>query len=404
MTIRQETTRSWPHPLVSVGALMGIAIATAPGSLPRDAMIAAVLVAAFGVSGALIGALAGRLWPCRNRSRRITTAVCGLFSLGLVAQMVWWQSRLHDAVGRQGVDLSWVLTALTPIAAVIAVCAVGRRVRIAGAVVAAAVALTVLSSPTGAAGPPESVSQKFVSAGAVPGSLRVYGELDDRDVSVRARATVERWQAAGGMDRDAVVVAVPTGSGWVDPDAMVGFERRLGGNVSVIAVQYSDIPSWRAFVTSSEPARSNAVAVVSALIDAIDIEPDSSRPQIYLFGQSLGAIGADAARQWVAHHHPGALCHTVLAGAPAGSATLAAPDTTVFANGSDPVVRWSPTLLWQPPRVPPTLSSDLPRAPWFPIASFVQTSADLIGALSFPAGHGHQYGTEQGLLVPRCPR
>lgn len=404
MTARHTTRRSWPHPLVSVGALMGEAIAAAPGSLPRDALIAGILLAAFGVLGALIGATVGHRWPCGPRSRRITAGVSAVLSLGVVAQMVWWQACLHSAVGRPGVDVTWVLTALTPMAAVVAVCAVGRRVRIACAIVAAAVAVTALPSPAGAAGAAETVSQKFVSTGAGPGSLRVYGELDDRDVSIRARSTVARWQAAGGMDRGAVVVAVPTGSGWVDPDAMVGFEDRLHDDVSVIAMQYSDIPSWRAFVTSSQPARSSAVALVSALIDAIDTEPEPSRPQIYLFGQSLGAVGADAARQWAAAHDPGMLCHTVLAGAPAGSATLAAPDTTVLANGSDPVVRWSPTLLWEPPHLPPTLSSDLPRAPWLPIASFVQTSADLVGALSFPAGHGHQYGTEQGTSVPRCPR
>ena len=42
--------------------------------------------------------------------------------------------------------------------------------------------------------------------------------------------------------------------------------------------------------------------------------------------------------------------------------------------------------------------------PWFPVASFVQTSVDLLGALSFPAGHGHQYGTEQGTRAPLCER
>lgn len=403
MSDRRTTKRTWPHPMVSIGALLGSAIALAPGGLPRDALIAGVLPAIFGVLGALIGMIAGHWWSCGDRSRRITAKVCAAFSLGLFAQMVWWQSELHHAAGGQGVGLTWVFTAVAPSAAIVAACSVGRRVRVAGAVVAAAVALTALPSPAGAAESGESVAQKFVSADAGPGSLRVYGMLDGRDVTARAQATVERWQATGGMERNAVVLAVPTGSGWVDPDALAGFEDRLDGDVSVVALQYSDIPSWRAFVTSSEPARSSAVALASALIDVVDTAPESRRPQIYLYGQSLGAIGADAARMWVSDNDQNAICHTVLAGAPAGSAALAPPDTTVLANGSDPVVRWSPKLLWEPPKVPRSLSSDLPRAPWLPIASFVQTSADLIGALSFPAGHGHQYGAEQGLLIPRCP-
>lgn len=403
MSTGRTTKRKWPHPMVSIGALLGAATAMAPSGLPRDALVAGVLPAIFGVLGALIGLIAGHWRSCGDRSRRITAKVCAAFSLGLFAQMVWWQSELHHAVGGQGVDLPWVLIALAPAATIIAACSVGRRVRVASAVVAATVALTALPSPAGAAGSGESVAQKFVSTDAGPGSLRVYGTLGEQDVTARAQATVDRWRATGGMERDAVVLAVPTGSGWVDPDAMAGFEDRLGGDVSVIALQYSDIPSWRAFVTSSDPARSSAVALVSALLEVVETAPQSQRPQIYLYGQSLGAIGADAARAWASDNDKNAICHTVLAGAPAGSAVLAAPDTTVLANGSDPVVRWSPNLLWEPPKVPPSLSSDLPRAPWLPFASFVQTSADLIGALSFPAGHGHQYGAEQGLLVPRCP-
>jgi uncharacterized membrane protein len=206
------------------------------------------------------------------------------------------------------------------------------------------------------------------------------------------------------MHRSAVVIAVPTGSGWVDPDALIGFESRLSGDVGVIALQYSDIPSWQAFVASSDPARDSATAVTAAVVDAVNRVPSTHRPAIYLYGQSLGAVGADTAREWAQSHHPGSLCHTVLAGAPAGSTAVSAPSTTALANGSDPVVRWSPRLLWQPPVLPQNITHDLPTPPWLPIAGFVQTSADLIGALAFPAGHGHQYGTEQGYAIPICPR
>lgn len=394
----------FPHPLVSAGTLIGAAVATAPGSLPRTGLIAGLLLAVFGGFGALIGSIGGRWWACGERTRRIAASFAGVLTIALFTAMALWQNDLRCAMGTAPLDVSWLLTALAPSAAVVLTCTLRRRGRVAVAVLAAAVAVTATPSPAGADGPADAVASTFVSARSDPSSLRIYGALDGRDVDLRAAETVRRWQAAGGMDRGAVVVAVPTGSGWVDADAMAGFETRFAGDVSMIALQYSDIASWKAFLSSSEPARRSAVALVSALADAVAEAPGSSRPAIYVYGQSLGAVGADAARSWMRQRAPDTICHTVLAGAPAGSATIAAPGTTVLANGSDPVVRWSPRLLWRPPELPPTLSSDLPTPPWIPVASFVQASADLVGALSFPAGHGHQYGVEQGLIAPRCPR
>jgi uncharacterized membrane protein len=318
--------------------------------------------------------------------------------------MVWWQLELRWALGSEAFGIGWIPTAAAPTAVLAAGALVPSRVRLIGAALAAAVALSFAPSPAGAAGSGESVVQKFAATGAQSTSLRLYGELDNKGITRRADALVDRWQAGGGMHRDAVVIAVPTGSGWVDPDALVGFESRLSGDVGIIALQYSDIPSWQAFMSSSAPARDSAIAVTAAVIDAVNRSPFPHRPTIYLYGQSLGAVGADTARRWAAVHRPGTLCHTVLAGAPAGSATVSAPSTTVLANGSDPVVRWSPQLLWQPPVLAPGITHDLPTPPWLPVAGFVQASADLIGALSFSAGHGHQYGTEQGYAIPDCPR
>jgi uncharacterized membrane protein len=372
--------------------------------LPRDALIQGLLLAAFAGLGAISGMVASRVipWPAA-RARKLTAVAGGLIIVTMFVQMVWWQLELRWALDAGTLGIGWVSTAAVPSAVVAVAAVLPSRIRIFGAVLAAAVALSVGPSPAGAAESRESVAHKFTAVGAQATSLRLYGELDNRDVSDRAQGLVDRWQAAGGMHRSAVVVAIPTGSGWVDPDALTGFESRLSGDVGVVALQYSDIPSWQAFISDSAPARDSAVAVTKAIIDSVNRSTAPTRPQIYLYGQSLGAVGADEARQWAQDHRPGALCHTVLAGAPAGSASVSAPSTTVLANGSDPVVRWSPRLIWQPPVLAPGITHDLPTPPWIPVAGFVQASADLIGALSFPAGHGHQYGTEQGYAIPDCP-
>ena len=148
------------------------------------------------------------------------------------------------------------------------------------------------------------------------------------------------------------------------------------------------------------PARRSAIALVDSVTTAVAQLPEGRRPQVILYGQSLGAVGADAARSWAQTHHR-TVCATVLAGPPAGTVAAHAGRRVVVANASDPVTRWSPAELVLPPHRWEG-PADLPRPPWFPVASFVQTSIDLIGSLSFPAGHGHQYGVEQGTRVPPC--
>jgi uncharacterized membrane protein len=239
-----------------------------------------------------------------------------------------------------------------------------------------------------------------------PGPTTTAGSVDargDGPTAIRRAAhdVVDRWQASGGARRSAVVIAVPTGSGWVDLDAVAGFGKRLVGDVSVVSLAYDHRPSWRAFVGGTGPATESAIALTSAVADAVAAMPIGSRPSVYLYGQSLGAVGADAARRWASAQGAG-VCATIVVGAPAGTVAHEADRRVVIVNGSDPVARWSPSLLWSPPSAAP--ARDLPRPPWFPVASFVQTSVDLLGALSFPAGHGHQYGTEQGTRAPLCGR
>lgn len=394
----------WPRPLTSVGAMMGAAQALAPASLPRGALVAGLVLAGLGTLGALIGRAAGVRWPGSVRTRFHTGWICVALVTGLFVQMLWWQNGLRGHLDMAPIDIWWMLGTLGPSTLVVAACYARPRTRAIVAALAAAAILPLMPSPAGAAGPTQSRAEEFLGAQSTSLSLRIYGELDNRDVAVRATETVRRWQSSGGLQRQAVVIAVPTGSGWVDPDAITGFERRFGGDVGLIALQYSDVPSWQAFASSPQPARDSAVALAEAVVRSVERSPAHERPEIYLYGQSLGAIGADAARRRLLDTEPGTICHTILAGAPEGSTTVAAADTTVLGNSSDPVIRWSPRLLWAPPRLPPHLASDMPRAPWIPVASFIQTSADLIGALSFPAGYGHQYGTEQSRPAPACHR
>lgn len=236
--------------------------------------------------------------------------------------------------------------------------------------------------------------RKFVSGA---GPARVYVGVDSApDLESRVALAVRELERSGAFERSNLVVMVPTGSGWIDGNAVRGFDQRFGGDVALVGLQYSYAPSWVTFVFG----RSQAVDAARALFTAVEnrIRTLDHKPELYLYGQSLGAIGgssvfADDADQ------DRRTCAALWAGPPAGQVHHAG--ATVLANSSDPVVHWSPALLWRAPDLTGT-RLDAPRPHWLPVLSFVQTTADLLAALDAPAGHGHRYGTDQGTALGTC--
>ncbi|WP_026303482.1 alpha/beta-hydrolase family protein [Jongsikchunia kroppenstedtii] len=415
-----------PHPATTAGAMAGSWIALAPSLLPRSAAVEAGILILLTAIGALAGGAIALAGPRRWRrldggSRRWALGIAMGLGIAGVTQAVHWQNALRAALPAPQVDAGWIAaTAIAPVitltvgmlvthAAAAAARWLWERHRMVTGAIAAAVGVLaaavpgVASAATTAAAPHSTVAADFRSAAARPGSLRVYEPITSAPYPDRARNLVRQWESRGGMQRRAVVIAVPTGSGWVDGDALAGFEQRFDGDVGVLAMQYADEPSWRAFVGGTGPARESSTALARAVVAAVKSTEPHHRPAVYIYGQSLGAIGADAARSAVTTDGDAAvICQTVLAGPPAGTVRRHDPDTLYLLNGSDPVTHWRPSIIWSPPTDPAAASHDLPRPRWLPLVSFLSTSADLLGALSFPAGHGHQYGTEQGTRVRGC--
>jgi uncharacterized membrane protein len=60
---------------------------------------------------------------------------------------------------------------------------------------------------------------------------------------------------------------------------------------------------------------------------------------------------------------------------------------------SDPIVWWSPELLFRRPDwlVEPRGDDVSPAMSWYPVVAFWQITADLAHAQSVPDGHGHNY-------------
>src|SRR5262245_1694500 len=74
--------------------------------------------------------------------------------------------------------------------------------------------------------------------------VRVYvGVRSAGSAAERAELAVRELERAGGFNRHVLVVWVPTGSGWMIPEAAVALEQLHRGNTAIVGMQYSRLPS-----------------------------------------------------------------------------------------------------------------------------------------------------------------
>jgi uncharacterized membrane protein len=263
--------------------------------------------------------------------------------------------------------------------------------------------------------------------------LRVYVGLDTRETAEeRARLALQELIRVGGFDRKLLVVATPTGTGWLDPGAVDTLEYLHSGNTAIVSMQYSYLPSWLTILV--DPARSRDSA--SLLFDEIYAHwktlPKDSRPRLYVHGLSLGALGSAASADlftifedpiqggvWSGPPFPSAVWSKVSRYRNSGSplwlpkfrdgsmvrftgreCTLQqqgerwGPMRFVFIqHASDPMTFFTPDLLYWPPEwLQGERGPDIsPYLSWIPIVTFLQTGFDLPMATTVPAGYGHNF-------------
>ncbi|NEW46620.1 hypothetical protein GV792_19135 [Nocardia cyriacigeorgica] len=429
---------------IGIGALMSLA----PGLLPRTPIAQAVLTgllisAMLGITGVVrfVMRRCGAAWA-RPRLRTPVFGVTALLVIGAAGHAGHWQNQLRTAMGTAAIGPDyWLRCAVgaTVIAGVLygvtrgigwVVRTLGRTRALAAAVVAAAVlgfvgvpsavdwrrgayatanatidptvARPVSATRSGSADSAVSwpslgaEGRRFVS-GAPQGPVRVYvGLASAPDLESRVALAVDELERSGGLRRSHVVIAVPTGSGWIDANAIRGLDQRFDGDVALVGLQYSYAPSWVTFAFGREAAVTSARALFTAVEQRIATM--EIKPRLHIYGQSLGALGGSAIFTDDADQDR-RTCSVLWAGPPAGD--VHRTGATVLANTSDPVVHWSPSLLWRAPDLRGA-RADAPIPRWLPVVSFVQTTADLLAALDAPPGHGHRYGVDQGTALPDC--
>ena len=283
--------------------------------------------------------------------------------------------------------------------------------------------------------------------------IRVYAGIDSaRDVTARARLVVAELERTGALRRGVVCVVVPTGTGWVHPVAVSTLEAQWQGDTAVASMQYSYLPSALSQVVDYSGVEIVAEALIRAVVDRWRTLPVASRPRLVLYGESLGSRGVEQAMRSVPRAEQ-YVDGVLLVGPPnsnpiwselvskrdEGSPLLApvvdggravrfwpgpelpgydrtddpwpepayGPRTLYLQHPSDPIVWWSPALLWSEPAwvSERTEVSAVPPLRWRPVVTFWQVSGDLLFSNEVGSGHGHRYGRELAdawaVVVPR---
>ncbi|KGN38040.1 alpha/beta-hydrolase family protein [Knoellia subterranea] len=390
-----------PRASTALATPVAVGVSTFPSFLPH-------LPVAFGVLSALSFLLvfavgrrvAGPHPHLKGRTRIGAVVLGGALTAYLVVLALTVQDGMRARIGMDPLSLNDFGVALAAGLGVVGIvrgigwmwrrrAVVSRR----GVALAAVSSLVVLAPASARAA--DAGDQVLLTTSPV-GASRAYAGLSDSvDDATRARLAVDRLEAAGGLGRKHVVVVIPTGSGWVNPEFVAGLEQRFGSDVATVAMQYDDRPSWMAYLLDRDGAVAGAEALVDEVVARVDALPNGQRPQVHVVGESLGATAGQAALT-----APGALgdmrraavCSTFWLGTPGGHRTGLARET-VAANPDDPIVHGSPAMAWRP--------TGEHRA-WLPVVSVVHTGADVLGALAVPLGAGHRYGSDQPARLQTC--
>ncbi|MDD2857910.1 MAG: alpha/beta-hydrolase family protein [Candidatus Nanopelagicales bacterium] len=263
--------------------------------------------------------------------------------------------------------------------------------------------------------------------------LRLYiGMQQAATPQERSDLAVRELDRSGAWQRKYLAIFVVTGTGWVDPNGVNSLEAVTGGDIATVAVQYSAVPSWIGFVIDPQTAMDQGASQVQTIVSAWKRQPAATRPQLILFGQSLGAFGSQAAwsagttpeqvvadipkviwvgppaqsrlwERWQADRSGGPAWQPVIGNGRlaqvyvtpqdlADAVPRTGPAITYVAHANDPVVYWSPSLLLNHPDwiAAPLGPGVDPHLEYYFGLTFLSVGFDLISG-GEPPEVGHNY-------------
>jgi uncharacterized membrane protein len=263
--------------------------------------------------------------------------------------------------------------------------------------------------------------------------IRVYAGYDTGEtLEDRARIALQELKRVGGFNRSILIIATATGTGWLDPSAVDTVEYIHGGDIATVSLQYSYLPSWLTLLVEPEAAIEAANALFTEIYGYWATLPIDERPQLYLYGLSLGALGsADAldllaiitdpingalwsgppflSRRWndlTRNRNPESSQWLPIYGDSSvvrfatqdGFPRLVDAEWGSFRiiylqHASDPMTFFSNNLAYTKPAwLGEKRGRDVsPYLRWFPIVSFLQLAFDIPMATNVPLGYGHNF-------------
>ncbi|MFG0262430.1 MAG: alpha/beta hydrolase [Novipirellula sp. JB048] len=268
--------------------------------------------------------------------------------------------------------------------------------------------------------------------------LRVYVgmrssvEEQERATDVeRAKLALDELKRVGGFERSVLIVATPTGTGWLDPSAVDTIEYLHRGDTAIVSMQYSYLPSWITLLVDPQRSVKAADALFHQIYGYWKTLPKNSRPKLYLHGLSLGALGSEvsadmftifedppdgavwsgppfpsqnwrsfvndrnpASPPWLPTFRDGRLLRFTGQQNALDSGRPWGPMRNVYIqHASDPMIWFSPSLAWIAPEWlnEPRGPDVSPHLRWYPIITFLQVAFDMPMATSVPMGYGHNY-------------
>lgn len=230
-------------------------------------------------------------------------------------------------------------------------------------------------------GPLASEPELVLNGVSAHGAVRVFGDHPGLGPAAAARLTVDQLTRDSGFDRSVLVVTVPTGSGWVDPDQVEALERWAGGDIATVALRYSSAPSAAVYLLRPDSATRAARALLAEVAGRLRTMDRDDRPRLVVHGLSLGALAGTTAL--TDSDVEGIVDSSLWQGSPGARVTPGGSDhagapgradrcTVWSVNADDPVAELSWRLLRDPARA-------------------VRVLAALPGSDSSTPGTGHRY-------------
>ena len=266
--------------------------------------------------------------------------------------------------------------------------------------------------------------------------IRVYVGLGAADTpELRAKLALDEMIRVGGFKRKVMIIATPTGTGWMDPAALDPVEYLHDGDTAIVGVQYSYFSSPLSLLFEPGFAAETGRALFRVVYSHWTALPKEERPRLYLYGLSLGSSGSEqsfrlhevfadpfdgalwvgppfsnpiwrsvtndrnpGSPEWLPDYGDSSMFrftsqqdHAAMPGVPWGPVRI-----VYLQYASDPITFFSSGSFWHMPdwMKPPRGPDVSPELRWYPVVTGLQLALDMAVGTSIPRGFGHDYAPE----------